>query len=91
MKTGADDGTTVRGRRTRPKERDDYLIMNAANGNRKMLYSERSLKQIIDNDTRKYDTMKNVKKDYHETGNQATYFVNNKTMYKRYIREEEIN
>ena len=35
--------------------------------------------------------MKNVKKDYHETGNQATYFVNNKTMYKRYIREEEIN
>ena len=41
-------------------------------------------------DSRKYDTVKHVKKEYLEIGSQATYLINDKTMFRKYIKEKEI-
>ena len=54
-----------------------------------MMYTERSLSQLLHCDSRKYDTVKNVRKAYLEEGAQATYLVNDKRMYRHFIKDDE--
>ena len=56
------------------------LQFNTLEGHQ-ILYSDKSIKRLHQNDTTRYDPKSRIQMDYREVGNRATYMINNKFRY----------
>ena len=64
------------------------LKLETAKG-QKILYSDKSIRQLAFNDTTKYDKQSAVKVAYIDSCNKSTFLLNDKYRFKRYIEFEK--
>ena len=50
-----------------------------------MLYSDKSIQKLAQNDSTKYDRKANVRRDYQDTCNRSVYLLNDKYRFKKYL------
>ena len=56
-----------------------------------MLYSDKSIRGLHQNDTTRYEPKSRIKIEYRDVGNRATYLINNKFRYQKYMPFGEDN